>query len=470
MKLPVAESECLRQGDGMPGAGSLTEVGNGCGNGLGIKVMWEFIPEGKGYLYSAVLAADADNDGECEVFVGSFTYSMYCLNGKDGTVKWSYKLPDGQYVGCNNLSLADVNGDGKYELVFATEGKDPTLYVLKTDEMVKDRLLWSQPLSGAFLSMGLAVFQDTDSHQKILAITRSVKGAIGKAHLFDGCTGKLIWGPLGEEDCCGGPVVADLNGDGFLEFVYGNHTYRGHPHDGCVVCRHVKDGTVLWTYKTAGDPGANTMSLCDIDDNGKPEIVVSYTVDPKSDPACQYGSVALAGDGREVWKRNIWAGQKVCIGSVKGEKVICGGGYEDNHKELQCLNADSGEVRWAKTLNGGCKGSPVAVDINNDGIDEFIVGDADNNLFIVSGADGHLLFHARYTSGKTVREETRMGIHNIALADVDNDGCWNILFNSADGTTRCLRTNMVIQSGMRRVSLMNAGTVKRMSNVDQRVT
>jgi len=433
-----------------------------------IELKWEFIPEGLGYMCSAMVAADADKDGECEVFVGSYTYRLYCLRGNDGTVKWSYRLPR-DFVGCNCVLLDDVDGDGKLEVIFGTE-PNPTVYVLKTEEGLNDRLLWKRRLGGQFIAGGLISFTDLDNRKKIIALTRRMefpeKINDGQVQLLDAETGELLWGPIGEQDVCSsGPAVADLNGDGVLEFVYGNHRWRDIPLRGCAVCRSVKDGSIVWKYLTKDDPGANTMTICDINDDDEQEVIVTYmhyqdVIEP------HYGTVVLSGrDGRKLWEKNLWAGRGIAVGDVLGEKVVCGGGSLENHQAITCVNGRDGKIRWKNNIKSGRKGVPLAVDINGDKIDEFILGDSNNNILILSGKDGTLLFKEAYISDRKVTEKSTKGIHLLSIADVDDDDYWDIMFTSMDGRARCLDTNIPIPSGVKKDFLMEAGSPKRLSNV-----
>jgi outer membrane protein assembly factor BamB len=437
--------------------------------GLSMNLKWEFAPsDGTGYLCSAVVAADADNDGECEAIVGSYTRSLYCLRGSDGTEKWSYRLPR-DMVGCNCVLLDDVDNDGELEVIFGTE-PNPTVYVLKSSSGIADRLLWKRELEGAFIAGGLVSFADTDGRKKIVACTRRAdlpdRINHGRAYLLDGATGEMLLGPLGDEDVCSSvPAVGDVDGDGELEFIYGNHRWRDIPHGGCVVCRRVRDGSVVWSYPTPDDTGANTMSICDIDGDGKLEVIAGYlhykdVVEPS------YGTLALSGaDGRVLWERNLWAGQEVAVGQVDGRKVICAGGHIEDHQEITCVDAADGSVVWSNDMRSGCKATPFAVDIDRDGADEFIMGDANNNLLVVSGRDGRLLFRESYAADRRVTEKSKPGVHHISVADVDGDGCWEILFNSSDGVSRCLDAGIPVQPGCMMYFCLQGGTAMRLGNM-----
>ena len=67
--------------------------------------------------YSSPAAADLDGDGQVEV-IGA-AYSLFILNGKDGTLKKSVASPGGSGRVWPGVVLADINQDGDLEIVTA---------------------------------------------------------------------------------------------------------------------------------------------------------------------------------------------------------------------------------------------------------------------------------------------------------------------------------------------------------------
>ena len=134
-------------------AGALEE-GTGVQRLSCIRLKWEFQPSGRSHLCGHVLVADGD--GKREVFAGSYTHSIYCLDGANGLVIWSYEV-EGGVVGCDCITLADADGDGKLELIFGTE-PNPTLYVLRTERKPARRVMWRCEVVGAFVAGGIATF------------------------------------------------------------------------------------------------------------------------------------------------------------------------------------------------------------------------------------------------------------------------------------------------------------------------
>jgi len=65
-------------------------------------------------VISSPAIADLTGDGQSEVVMGSCDKNVYCLNVKDGQVKWRYET--GDYVVSSSV-VTDLEGDGKQEII-----------------------------------------------------------------------------------------------------------------------------------------------------------------------------------------------------------------------------------------------------------------------------------------------------------------------------------------------------------------
>jgi len=81
------------------------------------------------------------------------------------------------------------------------------------------------------------------------------------------------------------PTVADVNGDGLLEVIFGSD-------DHLIYALRGSDGVVAWSFETDG-PVRSSPAACDINGDGVMEVVAG------SDDSNVY---ALSGvDGRVIW-------------------------------------------------------------------------------------------------------------------------------------------------------------------------
>jgi len=413
----------------------------------GIRLKWEFQPPGHGYLCGHVLVADGDGDGKNEVFCGSYTPRAYCLSGEDGSVLWSYKVETGT-VGCDCTTLADVDGDGKLELIFGTE-PSPTVYVLRTARDAEPRLVWRHRLVGAFVAGGAAAFQDTDGAAKIIAATRwASPQAQGHLYFFNARDGSQYRQPTDQQDVCScTPAVADLNGDGALDFVYGNHKLRGIEQGGKVICRRVKDGEILWTYDMGDNTGSSTPTICDLDGDGKPEVIATCCHSSELVKPPRWTTVALRGtDGSLIWEHPFRAGAGVAVGKLKGRLHVYGVSTQGDHPYVTCVRGADGKQVWRLKIDAAGGAQPLVADCDGDGRDELLYGDSANRLVIRRAASGELL-HTQWLGEPTKPRHRNIGLAAVTLADADNDGSWEILVPSGDGYYRCLDTDWKVPPG-----------------------
>jgi uncharacterized repeat protein (TIGR01451 family) len=204
--------------------------------------------------YSSPAVADLDGDGVMEV-VGS-AYTIFVLNGKTGELKWS--MPSGHdrsQLGASNVGrtwpgivIADVDGDGKVEIVTAHSGG----YVSVYDNAGYFKPGWPQrPITNEL--RGLAVY-DLDGDGKMEII---VTGALGSrtntwVYQYDG-TLRAGWPQLSNDSGYAWGVynanasVGDLDGDGLGEIVV--------PSDVHYICAYERDGSQIPANSMYGGKG-----------------------------------------------------------------------------------------------------------------------------------------------------------------------------------------------------------------------
>ncbi len=261
------------------------------------KPRWTFKSEG-GPWDASVLLTDLDGDGKLEVLsADSATGTLFCLDPK-GKVVWKHKLPSGTD---SPPSVADIDGDGKPEIVVGTmmagdkHGRlvcidhagrkakwtarvpghvqsepalidldgDGTLDVVVTtwfgDKGIHafhgptGKPLWKAAMKGDMYH-GVSAFD----HKGVLLLAASIKGDVA---LFDG-KGERLWSREPGGYLFGPTAVADLDGDGLPELI--------------VVGRRVTVydllGRVRWRTREYGSIGRG-CAVADVDGDGRPELL-----------------------------------------------------------------------------------------------------------------------------------------------------------------------------------------------------
>ena len=278
----------------------------------------------------------------------------------------------------NGIVAADVNGDGKLDLV-AISSSDSTISIL--------------------LGNGDGSFQSPQGAQILTA-------SAGPTYLS----------------------VADLNGDGKLDLV---ETASG--------ARNVSvflgngDGTFGAQQDYRVGRGPNSVVIADFNADGSPDLAVSNQ---------SYGSISIllgVGDGtfQPQTSTSVPYGDSagiLAVGSLRGNGIVdlIAPDLYDSSFFVYLGNNDgtfAAPVRYS--VNGSSVGQAVLADINHDGKLD-LVATYNNQIAILPGVgDGTFGVEQDFSTGN--------GVVNVALADFNNDGLLDfITSDAADNTTTIL--------------------------------
>jgi outer membrane protein assembly factor BamB len=175
------------------------------------------VPNNK--MYHGPTIADIDDDGKQEVIIGTYDGILYCLNGPDGNVKWSYQLDPKFYIGAPT-TIGDINGDGKYEIAFIDYFN---LVVLRGNGTE----LWRYQMKEYAQSFRGAILTDMNNDNILDVVFGNTAGELIALNGPDGAEifNLDLRADYGKEfDINHAPICADFDSDGFYElFVIGGH-------------------------------------------------------------------------------------------------------------------------------------------------------------------------------------------------------------------------------------------------------
>lgn len=294
-----------------------------------------------------VLLRDLDADGRAEVLVASATGTLYALDAAGGTLPgWPYRLPadaTGRVRPINApLAAADVDGDGRDDLLAVESGWRPRLVALRWDgtpiapfPVTFDQVVGAQaPAAGDVDGDGRAeVLQATQPFDggvhlldaAGLLSTDPAPGVAAALHLLrhDGLEGAGWPFALGSA-AVHGALVADVDGDGVLDVIQGEGDridvldafgtmkagfplvlHRPIPHTQTLTTSQVlvrdvdRDGSVdfLIAEGALETTGTSLARLSAFKRGGQPVAGFPFSIDgvqPASDPVL----LDLTGDGR----------------------------------------------------------------------------------------------------------------------------------------------------------------------------
>jgi hypothetical protein len=315
------------------------------------------------------------------------------------------------------LELADVNSDGRWEELAATQAQDGRAELVAYD--AKGQAAWSHlfaRFSGdapVWNTGGLLLW--TADGANVLAMLRRAAMHTDESCMLEGRTGRELWWQdnLVERGCGGAPValrdgdIVGLYPD--ISFVLAGATGKPlaaapFPHE-----------------EFGGMPYYAMPTLLDTDGDGKPETLMGR---------CLYALALFGRDGKLRWHGKFLDGTTsapaVADLNADGRLAVGAMAYRGG---FGCYDAATGAVRWTF---GAAQAStdPVAADINGDGRDEFIVA-IGNELLAIGEEAGQ------------ARVAWRLALPAAAnspvAADIDGDGKLEILCAAADGCLYCLR-------------------------------
>ncbi|MBD3388772.1 MAG: PQQ-binding-like beta-propeller repeat protein [Candidatus Altiarchaeales archaeon] len=175
----------------------------------------------------------------------------------------------------------------------------------------------------------------------------------------------ILWHFQTGEAVRGPPSVADIDGDGVRDIVFGSdddHLY-------------VLDdrGRLKWEYETGGNV-RSAPTLVDADGDGSVDVLFG------SDDGYLY---MLDNEGNLTWKYETGGMVRSSplvedLGGTTVKEIVFGSG----DSRVYCLNP-SGEKLWEYKTAESVYSSPALYDMDNDGEDEIVFGSDDNIVYII---------------------------------------------------------------------------------------
>lgn len=375
--------------------------------------------------YASPAVADLDGDGHVEVIAGS--YSIFILNGTDGTQKRRID-PDGGRI-WPGIVLANLDDDDDLEIV--TSHGDGYLHVFDQN----GDLVWSRHPTDSELR-GLSV-ADIDDDGTLEIVVNAAIGSKTNTWVYEH-NGTLrggwpqldndsgyAWGVFNDN-----AAIADLDADGMAEIVI--------PSDVHYICTYQPNGTLVPANGIYGD---KTW--------GKVGVWESLDIEIRGWGACS------SSDLREERYRTNFAHGAAAIGDVDGDGVLevavtgntydCGySPYLSRYTGLYLFNADrsrfqAGDIDWETVpvdtgeplkedynVIESCQPNPVLADLDGDGEKEILFASYDGRVhaFWLDKTE-----HGQWPYAVGAEDNLRFASEPL-VADLDNDGLSEVLFTS----------------------------------------
>lgn len=322
--------------------------------------------------FGSSAAADLDNDGKKEIVFATYNNDgkVYCLNAENGSLKWSYNIG-----GCGDVAvnIYDLDMDGQLD-VFVNGSCNPTAFCIKGNTGV---LTWSVASGGGDSPATIA---DIDHDNKPEVIFGNFAGQIKIVNGENGTIAKTI--QVYPNAMQTEPVLVDANNDGNLDIIVANYfstgTYSIH-------CIDYNSTNPIWT-NTLSVPGSSYHAyhggaLADIDKDGKMEYV---------------------------------------IGAKNGM--------------VRAINTEDGSVRWTVNNPGSsCYNAITIADINNDDTLDVIYHRENPNeqINIINGYNGNPIY--TYTTAGIFSD-----FRGSVISDVNGNGKLDLISSAYMGKVRAI--------------------------------
>ncbi len=354
--------------------------------------------------------ADVNGDGRKELLVGGEDNYLRCFDD-DGKVLWEFDA--GTHV--RAVCAGDVIGDGATELVVGTGYGKPGGDIVILNGTGKEVGRIESPTSpgnpneswgtrpGAIEVVGL-IDVDGDGANEIIA---------GSANFHMYCLrpdGEQVWERLNYAHTPNNLQFRDVDGDGTPEIVCSTNYWETNVYD--------LSGERFFRVKSPG-PG---LAVADIDGDGTNEFVCGSCKGPISvtsyDPELQFTDMTHTLPGiwapKTEWSLDTGAGVDVLrLADLTGDGttkiVAC-----SRNSLLYVLNPD-GTVHWTRGL-GDCIRAMEVADLDGDGMPEVLAGTDAGQVFVLS-AEGTIIAQARAPGL----------VEFVAAKDLDGDGTLEVI-------------------------------------------
>jgi len=369
------------------------------------------------------IIADINGDGSNEIVLAGWDHGqVYAFRGTDCSLLWSSPVLSSSPAGSFSPAVGELVPMWPGLEIAVTVDNTNRLYVLSG---TNGSIIWSASLGDVFENPPAIADIDGDGIGEIFVSSSYT------TYAFRG-NGTLLWSyPAGYKSS--NVAVGDLGNDGTLEVVF-----VGYSSSWRVFALRATDGSFVWSYplSSAGD-----VALADLDNDGQLEVVVVYHGG---------GVIALRHNGSLYWSRSFSCNACVHVSYSPNSPTIAdlnGDGLREIVIEcyventVYALRGTDGSTLWSYGNVTTCSqnSSHKIGDIDNDGAVEVVLTSYHSeycplcnpyHLIVLNGATG--------TEEWTWQNPVGVGFEGLAIADVDNDGCMEIVVgpNSASAGTR----------------------------------
>jgi len=340
-------------------------------------ILWRFNTHDESFGNAAL--ADLDGDGKPEIVFSCYwgDSNIYVLNAEDGSLLWKHNMG-----GCNDAApiIFDVDSDGHPEIILGSSCNPVLTCFNGADGSIK----WQTPFGGTDSPPSIADI-DGDGKPEIL-----VGDFEGRLNCFTADSGHLKWQVIVNDSCAieASPAMVDVNGDGHPDIIVCTWCYSPHLDSAAVYAYDGMTHQLLWENTLPADDIYHGAAFADVTEDGHPDLAVS----------CYDGHVYLlnGSDGALHWQYPTptleYIGDPVTIGDINNDghlELV----YSNGKGEVDALDR-FGNLKWnffMPLYESSFRGASLA-DINNDDTLDVVFACTNGQLYALNGARGNMLW------------------------------------------------------------------------------
>ena len=382
----------------------------------GPKLLWKLDTASPSYGSGAV--ADIDGDGKLEIVFGTYFNDehLYAVNAEDGSVLWKFKSEGGPFDA--SVAIADLDGDRKPD-VLAGDSSTGTLFCLDGE----GKKQWSVRLPNSTDSPPAVADLEGDGKLEIVVGSMWKRNGQGDVTVLRASTREVVWSREVKGCVQSEPCLVDLDGDRVLDVIV--TSWRG---DQTVRAFSGKDGRDLWSFETSGEgDDANNhyglyhgVSAGILKKGGELRIAFGTC-------STQRGTLFLLdARGKLIWKKALgeylFAPTTMADLNGDGDREILVSGTNTH------LFSADGDPLW-KSAIGSSRGAAIA-DVDGDGDLDAVLCGRERKVAALDGPTGKLLWTFDATCGDHEGEGCDSG---PLISDFDGDGALDVFFFAGKG-------------------------------------
>lgn len=379
-------------------------------------------------------AVDLDNDGDLEVLIASpgLRKVSFFENFGNATFLTETIITD-SINGVTDADAGDFNGDGLMDIAACSASANKLVWfqnngngTFGSEQFIAPNVIGQKK----FYRLNTADV-DGDGDIDVLAA-----GDFNKGRVYFNDSNGVFSTYQGLNSAGVGILAEDMDNDGDLDVVHNSTKKIVYSENGP---NGILSQTEIESLPTVGSgslTSINSISLADIDNDGKADVVCCITA-------------STANYRRVSWYRNLGGGQfgaknTISTNLASSVDVFCKDLNNDGLEDILAISVGDDKLVWYENTGGGNFSSENLINVNanrpNSVVSSDLDGDQKKDILYASHWEHKIAWHRNLGGGKFGDEQIVISlIHpsHVFSADLDGDGSQDVIATNYDDLVWC---------------------------------